>query len=226
MDRLQIAVCKVCCHFAQSDLLFNRSLRHVLPDRLHRQPDQVVHANVSELDRFGLVLLRFDHEERDAQQNGSKFLDRLDKLAGRRQLVARLQSLNEIVELEADSWKAVLGSGVLPVALRIRLKRRKERKAGEGRGRPRVVGHEELLVSLEVDDADLIVKKSAGRFEASGHDVIDRQVRVVGPDLRLAGAFGGSDEVGFISGFVHGSGGRTRAFHIGRKFEVIVHIPS
>ena len=206
MNGLQITVCKVGRHFAKSDLLLHRSLRHLLPQRLHRQPDEVVHANVPELNRFRFVLLRVDDEKWNAQQNGSEFFCGLDKLSGRRQLVARLQSLNEVVELEADSRKSVLWSGVLPVALRISLKGRKEGKASEGRCRPCVVGHEENLVGVEVDDADLIVKESASGFETSGDDVIDRKVRVVGPDMSLAGAFGRSDEVGIVAGGVNGSG--------------------
>jgi hypothetical protein len=57
---LQIAMREVCCHLAQAFLLFNRSLRHVFSHRLHRQADKIVHANVTQLNGLGLVLLCVD----------------------------------------------------------------------------------------------------------------------------------------------------------------------
>ena len=66
----------------------------------------------------------------------------------------------------------------------------------------------------------------ASRLEASGNDVVHREVRVVCPNLARIGAFGWRDEIGVVAVGSARIDGGALTFKLGRKLQVIVNIPA
>ena len=82
---------------------------------------------------------------------------------------------------------------------------RMAKERGEG-GKTLVTGpgaavglQEELFVWVKLNHSDLVVQQPHGSLKGSRQDVIHGQLRVVAPNLGLAGAFCRGDKVAFFS---------------------------
>ena len=106
-----------------------------------------------------------------------------------RHLVGLLQTLQQSGKLQADGGEAGSWTGILEIAMRMvkdGMQRRQCVHAGAAAGDGL---HDERLERLEVDDANLVVKKPHSGLHGSRDKVIDGQLRVVAPNLSLARAF-------------------------------------
>lgn len=99
MNWLKVAVCKVRCHLADPLLLGQRCFWQIFPVRFHLQTQYVFTANLHQLLRLGNVLSRVNDEKGNAEKYVLQFLYCLGKLATSGELIARLQSLYKIREV-------------------------------------------------------------------------------------------------------------------------------
>ncbi|KAE9539339.1 hypothetical protein AGLY_004591 [Aphis glycines] len=125
---LQVAVRKVGDHLGHALLVFRRGLRVLLAGRLHHQPDQVLLAYVHQLHDLVHLLLGVHAQQRHGHQYRPELGHRFRELAGRRQLITRLQFAEQMFQFHVQHGLVVLAfaaaATVFPVAVRVHEQRR------------------------------------------------------------------------------------------------------
>ena len=189
MHGLQVAVREIGGHLDDALLIRLRGFGQLLPLHFHGDADDVMAANFDELLRLRRLLPVLDDEEGNGEENLPEGVAGLLEFAGRRHLIRLLKTLKERGELQADGGQAGSRTGLLEVAMRM-IKDRMQRRQCIDRGA--TAGdrlHDERLERLEVDDADLVEEKPHPSFHGASDKVVDRQLRIVAPNLRLTRPF-------------------------------------
>jgi len=120
MHRLQLAVREIRGHFADPLLLVDGIFRQILPLQLQLDADDVFAADFDQLLGLGDLLFVIDDRQRNAQKELPEFVRRFGELALRHQLIANLQPVDQIAQLQSDRRNSLLGTRFFPIAQRVR----------------------------------------------------------------------------------------------------------